>query len=266
MSDSVPGFTAVKETEEAQIWASGPDNQHKRFQMKVHIDDGVVDAGNTPTTTLRGGLVVGLRDSDGKAYAYDADATNGDQKVVGLLEKALSMLDRDGAVEDKFSKVLTAGIIKNVSDLVGADLHALAVLARIGFTFAQLDPHGSCFGTHFKARYFKDDDYTVLAADHGCMLVAAGSGAVNFTLPTLADVGPGFQVMLYNSVAQNMVITGEANSIVYGDAGGAVSTTLTFSTANKQMGGQALMMSDYVSDGGALAWYPLFLSTAVTSA
>lgn len=261
MADSIPGFSAIKETEESQIWATGPDNNHKRFEMKAHVDDGVVDAGNTPTTTLRGGLVMGLRDADGKVYKYDADATNGDQKVVGILPKHLSMLDRDGTAEDKFTKLLTAGIIKSVTDLIGYDKAALAVLARIGFTFAQLDPHGSAFLLHPKARYFKDGTalsgaYTVLDSDHGCMLVAV-TAAMNFTMPDLATVGKGFSVLLFNAIDANMIVTAAANTILAGDAGGAPSTTITFSTANRKMGACVLMYADYASDGGSLAWYPI---------
>lgn len=270
MSDSLPGFGAIKETEESQIWTAGPDNQHCRFLQKALIASTVTDAGNTPTSTIRGGQVLGLKDSDGKMYLYDADATDGTQTVVGVVPKHLSMLDKFGTAEDKLSRMLTAGIIKS-SDLLlngnaAADKAAIAVLYRLGFRIAQIDPHGSAFGIAFKSRYFKTADYTVLDADHGKAFYAAGAGAVNFTLPSLATVGKGFQAFFYNTVAQNMVITGAADTIVYGDAAGGYSTTLTFSTANKQMGGQALMVSDYVSDGGALKWFPYFLSTAVTSA
>lgn len=265
MSDSVPGFTAIKETEEVQLWASGPDNQHKRFLQKIKLKSSITDSGNTNnTTTIRGGRVIGLRDADGLGYLYDADATNGDQKVVGILPKHISMLDHFGTAEDKFTSLLTAGIIKNVSDLLGADKAAIAVLARIGFTFAQLDPHGSCFLLHPKARYFKSADYTLVDGDHGCMFIA--TGAVNFTLPDLATVGKGYSVLLYQASDNNMVITGAANTIVTGDAGGALSTTITFSTANAKMGGHALMYADYISDGGALGWYALMVGRTPTTA
>lgn len=254
MPDQIPGIQAIKETEETQLWASGPDNNHKRFEIKGTIDSAVTDSGNTSfTTTIRGGNFLGLRDSDSQLRLYDADATNGDQKVVGLLQKHTSMLDRDGTAVDKMVKVLTAGIIKDVTALLGVDKHALAVLSRIGFTFAQLDPHGSCFGLHMKTRYFKAADYTIVDADHGCEF-AAVTGAVTFTLPDLATVGKGFQVLLYNNVDATMTVAGAANTILAGDAGGAVSTSIAFSTANRKMGGAVLVWSDYASDGGSLAW------------
>lgn len=266
--DSKPGFTAIKETEEVQLWHSGPDNQHQRIEAKIDLKSTITDSGNTPTTTIRGGNVIGLK-ADGFGYIYDADSSDGNV-VVGVLPKHVSMLDRDGTAEDKFTKIMIGGILKDTADLLNSDLHALAVLFRRGFRSAALEPHGSMFGLHFKSMEFKNGTtlsgaYTVLAGDHGKMLVAT-TAAMNFTLPTLSAVGPGFQVMLYNAVDANMVVTAAANTIISGDAGGAPSTTLTFSTANAKMGAQALMMSGYDGEGGSLAWYALMVNRTVTTA
>lgn len=266
--DSTPGFTAIKETEEVQLWASGPDNQHQRIEAKAKMASATVDSGNTPTTTVRGGNVISLK-AAGTTAIYDPDATDGGM-VVGVLPKHLNMLDRDGTAEDKFTKVMIGGILKNTSDLLNSNLHALSVLFRRGFRSAALEPHGSMFGLAFKTIDFKNGTtlsgaYTVLAADHGKMLVAT-TAAMNFTLPTLADVGPGFQVMLYNGVDANMIITAAANTILTGDAGGAPSTTITFSTSNAKMGSHALMVSGYDGEAGALAWFPLMVNRTATIA
>lgn len=263
--DNVPGITAMEETVEGQIWASGPDNQHKRYQQKVHIKSTVVDSGNTSfTNQLRPGFPIALKDSDGYGYKYDPTANDGTQACVGLLEHGVSML-RSGSVVDKFTHMLTAGIVRNIDDLISSDKQAMATLLRIGWSIAQPTPHGSAFLLHPWRTDFKAADYTVLDADHGKMLVAI-TGAVNFTLPTLATVGPGFEVLIYNAVDASMVVTAAADTILYGDAGGGASTTLTFSTANKKIGGQVLMRSGY--DGGgtpALKWFALF-PVAATSA
>jgi hypothetical protein len=175
------------------------------------------------------------------------------------------MLDRDGTAEDKFTKVLTGGIIKAESEIYGEDKASLAVLLRTGFKMVGPTPHGSAFLLAPRKRYFKTADYTLLDTDHGDMFIAI-TNAVNFTLPTLATVGRGYSVLLYNGVDASMVITAAANTIVYGDAGGAVSTTLTFSTANKKMGGTALMYADYGTDGATLMWYVLTGGTVPVSA
>lgn len=272
MPDNLPGQTLIEESYEAQIWASGPDNNHKRYQQKIHIKSTVTDAGNTSfTTTLRAGNVMARKTSDSLDYLYSPSATDGTQGAIGLLEATTPMIRKgDTVASDRFTHMLSAGIIRNVADLPNVDLQALSVLTRIGFTIAQPTPHGAAFLMHPSRIDFKDGTalsgaYTVVAADNGRMLVAI-TALVNFTLPTLASVGPGFSVLIYNGVDGSSVITAEADTIVYGDAGGALSTTLTFSTANKKMGGQALLLSGY--DGGAtpaLKWYVLSV-TGATSA
>ncbi len=267
MPDNIPGFDALVESEENQLWASGPDNQHKRFHIKAHIKSTVVDSGNTPTTTLRGGRAISRKDSDGLDYLYDNDATDGTQSVIGLLEKHTNMLGRGaGAVADRFTKVLTAGIIRNLDELISVDKAAIAVLLRIGFTLAQATPHGSAFLMHPRTRYFDAGaTFTLTDSDHGAMRIA--TGACNYTLPDLATVGKGYEVLLFNGAAATMVVTAPvADTINTGDAAGGLSTTITFSTANRQRGGSVLMYVDYVADGGALAWYPLFVSGSPTYA
>lgn len=270
MSFTQPGFQAVSESHEDQIWAQGPDHNHQRFLMKQTIASATVDAGNTPTSTLRHGCIFGLTDSTGKAGLYDADGNLGLQNVIGVNEQAIDMLGRNGVAVDQMKSLLTGGIFKDITQLVGYDKAAAATLFRMGFTNAGAVPHGSMFGLHFKARYFKNGTtlagaYTVLDSDHGCMLVAT-TAAMNFTLPSLATVGRGFQVFLYNAVDANMVITGAANTIITGDAGGALSTTITFSTANAKMGSHALMYADYGTDEATLQWYALMVNRTPTTA
>lgn len=257
--DNVPGHGPLSETEEVALWAQGPNGQTFHKLEKAGIKSTVTDSGNTGfTTTLRAGKVLARKTSDGLLYAYDADADDGTQNAVGILGRYTPMVGPTGAVADRFTNIYTGGILKATDLLIGSDKAAVARLVRNGMRFGGLDPHGSQFGLHFKGRSFKATDYTVLDADHGWMLVA--TAAANFTLPTLADVGRGFQVLLFNAADTAMVVTGAANTIVAGDAGGAVSTTITFDTANRRMGASVLMYADYLSDGGALAWYPLFVA------
>jgi hypothetical protein len=265
MVGSLPGIRAVKETEEVQIWASGPDNNHKRFHTKAHIKSTVTDSGNTNnTTTLRGGNLIARKDSDSLDYLYSAAANDGTQGVIGLLEKHLPMFDRDGVAEDKIVGILNQGIIRSTADLVGVDKAALAVLLRMGFTLATAKPNGSAFLLQPVRRDFFTADYTIVDTDHGKMLVAA-TNAVNFTLPVLATVGPGFEVLLFQSANQNMVVTAAVDTIIYDDTTNGKATTLTFSTASQKMGASVLMRSDFDA-GGTLSWYPLMIQRTVVAA
>jgi hypothetical protein len=263
MPDQIPGFELIVETIESQFTGAGRDNQHQQFETKVHIKSTAVDNGNTPNTTLRGGLLLARKTSDGLDYVYDPTANDGRQTPIGILARTTSMLDRYGVPVDKIKSALKGGLIQDVSKLIGADLSALAVLLRTGFHLMQAEPHGSAFLYYPVRREYKTANYTITAADHGKLLIAAGTGALTFTLPNLATVGPGFQVLLYNEKALDMVVSGAANSIVY-EGGGNRATTLSFNTAGQKMGASVLMRSDYDS-AGVLAWYPLQIQRAVAA-
>ncbi|MGH9894519.1 MAG: hypothetical protein ACREA0_21560 [bacterium] len=261
MPDSVPGFRAIKETEEIQLTAVGPDNNHGRFHIRGAIQSAVVDAGNTPTTTLRGGNVIARQDADSLDRLYNANANDGLQGPIGILEKHLSMLDRDGSVEEKFTRLLTGGIIKREADILGVDPAVMAVLLRSGFRIAD-KPHGSAFLLHPVRRDTKTANYTVVVGDNGKLLVANGAGALTFTLPALATAKAGFEVQLFNAVAQNMVVTAEGAVILLGTDAAGVSTTLTFSTLNEKVGASVLLRADY--HGANLRWFPMMLQRTAT--
>lgn len=265
MVDSLPGIRAVSESEEDQIWASGPDNQHRKYHIKGHIKSTATDAGNTNfTTTLRGGLAIAKKDSDGLNYPYVSSANDGTQGIVALLEKRLPMTDRDGILEDKMPRMLVGGIIRSLSDVINVDKAAMAVLLRTGFCISQKEPHGSAFLLQPRRRDFFAADYVVVDGDHGKLLVA--TAAVNFTLPSLATVGAGFEVQLFQTANANLVVTAAADTIIYDDTTNGKATTLTFGTASQKMGASVLMRSDYDSAGGTLSWYPMMIQRTAVAA
>jgi len=249
MPDQTPGFDTIKETEEYQLWGSGPDNQHQRFTQKIHIKSTTVDSGNTPTTTLRGGFLLGRKASDGLDYAYDPDADDGTQVPVGFLEQGTTMLDRYGVAADKVKSILKGGLIQNTADLVGSDNQALAVLLRTGFHLMQAEPHGSLFLVRHRKRQIKSTNYTVVAADDGDLFIA--TGAATFTLPTKAN---GLSFEFLQTTDNNMVISsaGSADDIIaFGDAG---ADTVTYSTASQKIGSRCRVTCVYIDTAGTLRW------------
>ncbi len=76
-SGNAPGFQAKIESDEAQMWWSGRHGQNHIATQKVSLDSTCTDAGNSPTSTLRGGNLLALDDSTGNAFLYDPDANNG---------------------------------------------------------------------------------------------------------------------------------------------------------------------------------------------
>src|SRR6185436_19781103 len=89
---NAPGFqTAVDAAESEVLWA-GRKGQDQVATKKITLISSTVDSGNTPTTTVRGGNVLGLVDASGKANTYSPDATDGRQIALGVLEHHQDML------------------------------------------------------------------------------------------------------------------------------------------------------------------------------
>lgn len=61
--------------------------------LDITLDATAVDAGNTPTTTLRKGLAIGLLTASGKAVHYSPAESDGSETGVGLLADEVDMTD-----------------------------------------------------------------------------------------------------------------------------------------------------------------------------
>ncbi len=87
----------------------------------------------------------------------------------------------------------------------------------------------------------KTASYTVLVTDTGTLFIA-DSGAVTFTLPTLALGGPalgGFTSFFINVSASAMTITAPANKLIVD--GGATSTTGAYTSAGHIIGAACMV-------------------------
>lgn len=226
----MPGFRSAVETEETQVLRSGQNGQDLASTSNEIIVSSATDAGNTPTTTLRGGLVMGLVDASGKLQAYGAPSTDdGRDAVVGVLPHYQDML-QDGAVADRWTNILRSGLIQ-AGKLVGLDYYVRAVLARTGFYFDGDSPEGAAFLVHAKRAIRKGANFTILTSQNGCAFISTAN-AVNFTLPTIAR-GLSFEIWNGSFAASNntVVVTGSSNicfggsktvSTLTGTGGGAV--------------------------------------------
>ncbi len=229
-SGNVPGFQTKQESEEKQVTWSGRAGQDLIATKKVVIDSTAVDAGNSPTTTLRGGLVVAMKDSDGNIYAYDPDATDGTQIALGVLPKHQNMLV-EGVAADRFSQILVHGMLRQ-NELTGLDARARAVLGG-RFVFDN-DLHAST-GLLLTPRgiYRKGANYTVTSGDTGLLFLA--TAAVVFTLPTKAN---GLAYRFLQLTDAQLQIAG-ASDIVH--KGNASASTVTFNTASEKIGSHVLV-------------------------
>lgn len=238
---SLPGFQPQIESQESQVTFNGRHGQSLIATKKILLNSATVDAGNTPTTTLRGGNVLAIGD-DGNAHLYDPDATDGTQIAAGVLEHAQSML-QDNTPTDRFTQMLVHGLLKE-GELLGLDARARQQLAS-RFVFDRSPTLQAGELMHPRGVNRKSTDYTVVAADNGMLFVA--TGAANFTLPTKEN---GLAFRFVQTADANLVITGAADLV---HKGNAAVNTVTFSTTSEKIGSQVLVECMYVG-ASTLKW------------
>lgn len=239
---NAPGFQSALDADEAEILWSGRQGQDLAATRKVTIVSSTVDSGNSPTTTLRGGNILALVDSSGKANTYSADATDGRQIAVGILEHAQDML-LAGTATDRFTQMLVHGLVRE-GELVGLDPRAKQQLG-LRFNFDRENSPQAGVLMHPRGIYRKSSNYTVTATDNGLLFLA--TAAVTFTLPTKQN---GLAFRFVQTADANLVISGSADIIAKNNA---AASSVTFSTANEKIGSQVLVECVYVA-ASTLKW------------
>lgn len=230
-----PGQTAVLENKTAAItWGRATS----LITTPGIISSAAIDAGNTPTTYLRSGLLLGMITASKKWTNYSPTATDGSQVAAGILPFEVNTSDFvSGSVTNKYVPICVGGLLHS-SGLIGLDNWARAQLAS-RFTFDDNFVGNALFP--YLNLVAKAADYTVVAADNLTLFTTLGAGAaVNFTLPALA---PGLSFTFLNLVNQNMTITSAAgNDIVAMNDLSA--TSVAFSTANEKIGASVRVFSN----------------------
>src|SRR5262245_57396301 len=110
---NAPGFQTAQEAQESEVLWSGRRGQDLAATKKITLINSAVDGGNTPQTTLRGGNVLAIADSSGKANTYSPDANDGLQIAAGILEHFQDMLVNVVAT-DRLTLMLVHGLVREV--------------------------------------------------------------------------------------------------------------------------------------------------------
>lgn len=230
-ANNLPGIdTAVQTVENEYNW--GPAFPWQC--IGVTLNSAAVDSGNTPTTVLRRGLVLGQITATLDYKQYDPTASDGSQFPVGILDTTTDMLDpRTAATRAKYAQMKIAGFIKPTSCFVGSGTmdENTRVALRHRFVYDDLRmPNG------ISPIVAKSADYTLLVADNGKTFSTRGAGApVNFTLPAIGT--RGLRYTFVNEADQNMTITAPANKLVIFN--NLTATSGAFSTGGNKIGASA---------------------------
>jgi hypothetical protein len=205
----VPGITTTRETYENEFrWGS----QYQGVFANALLSGAARDTGNTPTTILRPGLLLGQILSTGKYTAYSPTATDGSDVASAILIESLRMTDFTDTNVDRFYAVLVGGPVQ-ATKVLNLDLQARQQMSS-RFIF---DDIGGTPGNHWfpwKRFQTKAADYTVVANDNFTMFDNVGAGGtVILTLPAIAA---GYMFGLRAQVAQTFRFTSAEGSNVIG--------------------------------------------------
>ena len=227
---SIPGYTAASETYERSFrWG----RDYHGLIMGAQISGAARDAGNTPPTVLRPGLVLGQIASNGLLKEYNPTGVDGSERVYGILLSSFRMQDLDANNINRFVWILAAGPVK------AANLLLLDGQARnqMGGRYIFDDDLGNKYESLAWTReQAKTANYTVLVSDVGTLFTTTGNAApITFTLPALAiGLGP-FDFL--NTVDQNMIVAAPAGKLI--TFNNAAATSVAFQTASNKIGGRA---------------------------
>jgi hypothetical protein len=101
--------------------------------VAIVLDAAARDAGNTPDTTLRKGLVLGKVSASGKYKEYDPSAGDGTETARVILDDEVDLLDESGTAAD------TEGLGAFRGDFVAAALTGLDAGAKADLTQCVFD-------------------------------------------------------------------------------------------------------------------------------
>lgn len=226
---SLPGIAAIRETAERVILYSSPGNEHApSLFFPARIDSTTVDSANTPTTTLRPGLV--LADlGDGTFTDYDpASAVDAQRVAAGILTFEVNMLSPDCTAVDRSLPILVSGAVL-AANILGLDATARSQM-KSAFLF---DDDFQGVSIPWKNEVAKTAAYTIVAADNNKLFTNDGAGAsVTFTLPTLAA---GLRFMFFGIADFEWIITSAAGNDIIA-LNDIAASTLTVTTAGEHIG------------------------------
>lgn len=228
-----PGFTTQTDIQQVDIWAADPRQDGRRMFNNGNIISSAVDAGNTPTTTLRSGLIMGVITSSQLWTTWNSTATDGSEIARGVLLVTTNMLDVFGVAQPRYEAIATGGFVR-----------ADRILNLNGISRRQLAQQFE-FDDDFPGQYQRVgvplNEVSVTTTGTLTAGLIAGNrvtnygatGAQTWTLPLVSE-GAAFEAFLPVSMATMFVASGSDKFVTLGQQ---IATRVGFSTAGAIMGG-----------------------------
>lgn len=247
----VGGVGADRTTFESELLWGAPHVRDGSIKKSVIISGAGRDAGNTITTNLRPGLILGKITATGLYVQLDADAADGTQFFGAVLDTEMRAIDIDGANANREFGMLVARapikarrlFIEGVAFIGHVDEFLLRrQMVAAHFLFDD-DPQGYLAGQGYRFETNTTTAHTLVAADNGKTVAYSNVAAVLVTLPTIQ---PGLEYDLLRVADEEIVVaSAEGDNIIVGNDMSADSVTVT--TGGQQIGQRFRIKSVYVA-------------------
>jgi hypothetical protein len=208
---AIPGLTTATETYESALrWG----NDTMGVLTGALISAGSLDPGNTPTTELRVGLVMGIITATGQWTNYAATNIDGSGVAQGILPIGLRTTDLlTGVALQRFYAMLVGGPVQ-ASKLIGLDALARAQMAD---SFMFDDNFAGAHWFPWKQIVTKTANYTIQPSDNFTLFNNFGAVVpVTFTLPAIASGNAYYFGFSAEVLAQNLLVTSAEGGNIIG--------------------------------------------------
>jgi hypothetical protein len=190
---------------------------------------------------------LGKQTTDGKLYQWNPIATDGTERIFGVLLRGIGMLDDQTTAQDKLGFILLSGPVRAADlwiegiALVGDNHEFLArrQMTQAGMFYFDDDLTNKSAGiSGHQAEVAKAASYTVTTDDRGVLFTNTGAtAAVTFTLPAVASsAGLAYE---FQAIADFNVLVeaagAELNIVCFNDVNAAI---VSLETAGQIIGGR----------------------------
>lgn len=224
------------------------------------------DGGNSPTTLLRPGLLLGIITATKKWIQWDPTATDGSENIAGVLLADISAQIL-GANADRFMGLIAirggvkaASLIRggNASYGIASDAYEAVIRKQMAKNFIFDDkPQYAAYGWA-RTKVITATTLAPTAADQDTLFIMNQSAECTVTLPTMLE---GMRFGFYNLANQNLIVASTpADTLV--TLNDAAADSIALSTANEKIGGMFEVLG--ISTGQALVVPHLWEAQTVT--
>lgn len=229
------GLGTQRDSVQSEIYFGPDDARMQQIWRSGTIISTAVDAGATPTTSLRQGLLLGKITASGKLTALNPDASDGSQNFWGVLDIAQSTLDEAAtAVDIENIRVCVArGNVKEKLLLLEGTALTASADVLVGKIKQQMRSRGFLFDTDLTSGVSAGAANGLISAGSDAL---SGAGAIPVTTfltkwtTTGADAGTLADGTFYGQLKKILMVVdgGEGTLTPASLAGG---TTITFADA-----------------------------------